>query len=190
MQRIREGIPVEISARLHNVPIGVLAEWLQIGNGEHPSRRATARYKRFAQAIDQAEAESIASKVQDINKAIKGGKASAARWWLERRASSFFPSSRPGVTVMGDMPITLLKQIRGFQAEPDPEDPRVQLEREARERAQEPPALGPPPELQPAPASYEPNVIADARPGIIEMIATLPEPATPSPDAAPVATRV
>ncbi len=101
-----------------------------IGEGKHPKRRATPRFKAFAQAIDQAEAQVVARKVTDINRAIKNGRISAARWWLERR-SSHFAAPRPGIAVGGYLNVntTLIAQIQAVQAESAAiQDPRLALE--------------------------------------------------------------
>jgi hypothetical protein len=83
------------------VPLLLFCEWMRIGRGEDEKRRATPRFKKFAMAIDQAEAKSVADYTSMIRKAAKGGKASAAAWWLSKRVPKLFPpaSSRSGVTV-------------------------------------------------------------------------------------------
>jgi len=66
VRKITEGIPAEVSARLCGISLDVFAEWMMIGEGKHPKRRATPRFKAFAQAIDQAEAQAVARKVTEI----------------------------------------------------------------------------------------------------------------------------
>ncbi len=172
-RQIETGIPPDVAARLHGLSLGTFMEWLQIGNGEHPTRRATPRYKRFAQAVDKAEAVAIEAKVGAINKAIKRGKVGAARWWLERRDSRHFPSSKsPGVSI--GVSTTLVKMLQTIVSEPDPPDPRRVLIEQEEQQALSPPALPEPDAF--APLAFEPvtTVVPESLPFVdpntIEMV--------------------
>ena len=129
VRHIKLGVPSEIAARLCGVSLSVFTEWLRIGQGEHPTRRATPRYRTFAAAIDQAEAVAISEHVKAINTAIKRVRVGSARWGLTKRAAQYFPPpSRGGVEIAN---ITLVKQIQSVQAEQAKLiDPRLALEAE------------------------------------------------------------
>jgi hypothetical protein len=146
---------VQVAARLCKLPLEVFVEWMQIGAGQHPKRRATPRFKAFATAIDEAEAQAVARKVGDLNRAIKGGRISAARWWLERRAPKHFPppATRPAaIMVGGDLNLqgtTLIAQIQAIQKDASV-DPRQAILEERRMKAlAEAPKTDPLPQMPP-----------------------------------------
>ncbi len=116
VKRIKEGIPPEIAARLCGVPFGTFCDWMQRGEGKS-DQKATLRYKRFAQAIDMAEAESVAAKITALNRAIKRDrKVRPILWWLERRDAGHFPATKPGVTIGGNLSTTIVQQIAAVTA--------------------------------------------------------------------------
>jgi hypothetical protein len=122
---VRLGVPSEVAARKVGVSLDTFADWMT---------KKGRKYAALQRAVDQAEAAAVADKVVAINKAIKRGKASAARWWLERRATTYFPSSkgRGDVTIGA---LTILQQLKAeIAARPEPEDPRQVILREERER--------------------------------------------------------
>jgi hypothetical protein len=160
---VRQGIPPQVAAVKAGVPLERFLDWVS-----RPGRK----YKTLALQIEQAHAVATAENVLLLKRAAKKGKFKAAVTWLQSQAPQHFPSSR-GISI-GTLNAnsTIIAQIRALQAEiAEAEDPRDVL---LREMEQQQTAMPAPREERPQVEAYEPNVVSDREPNVIEMIATLP----------------
>jgi hypothetical protein len=67
------GVPLRMASELAGVAFDTVLEWIQRGEGRHPTRRATAPYVQFAHALKKAEAQDQARRVARIEQAARGG---------------------------------------------------------------------------------------------------------------------
>jgi len=158
---VREGVPPQVAARKAGVPLERFLDWMS---------RAGRKYQAFAQAIDQAVAVATAENVMLLKRAARRGKFKAALTWLQSQAPTHFPAKIP-VSITQNT--TLIEQIKLMEArEGQLLDPRLALDQADEER----PALeaATQDEEEPWADVFEPNVISDREPNIIEMIRALP----------------
>ena len=67
------GVPLRAAGELASVPYDTVLRWMQRGEGRHPTRRATAPYVQFVQAIKKAQAADQARRIARIEQAARGG---------------------------------------------------------------------------------------------------------------------
>ena len=67
------GVPLRAASELASVPYDTVLRWMQRGEGRHPTRRATAPYVQFVQAIKKAQAADQARRIARIEQAARGG---------------------------------------------------------------------------------------------------------------------
>jgi hypothetical protein len=157
---VSEGVPPQVAARKQGVALETFLGWMS---------RKGRRYAAFQRAIDQAVAVATAENVLLLKRATKRGKFKAALTWLQTQAPTHFPPRAPVNIGTQNNLIALIQQMQ--DREGTLPDPRLALV-EARER--EPAALPSAPEPTNNSSVYEPNVISDREPTIVEMIAALP----------------
>jgi transposase len=87
---IAAGLPRKHAAERAGITERTLRLWLR----KAQSKRATAAVISFSSALNKAEADAVARNVAIIQTAAKGGKWTAAAWWLERRYPEEFSSFR------------------------------------------------------------------------------------------------
>ena len=75
---LRLGMRFSDACRANRVSVRTGNDWLQIGRGDHPTRRPTARYTAFVQAVEKAEADAVEVLVQ------RWMEASATDWRAAR----------------------------------------------------------------------------------------------------------
>ena len=83
IQAIATGNTRRTAAAYAGVSITTLEEWLARGKGTAP-RAQTKIYADFADAVEKAEADAVATSVALIRQASQRNWTAAA-WWLERR---------------------------------------------------------------------------------------------------------
>ncbi len=148
----------------------IFATWMERGTEASRSNR----YKIFGEAVLTAQAQAIADHVALLRRAARKGKGSAAWRWLSSQCPQHFPpTTRLALTLNSNT--TLLAQIKTVQeASAAVVDPRELLEREMLEQRQ-PQALPEPESQAPVALAFEPNVISDMAPNVVEMIRALPD---------------
>jgi hypothetical protein len=87
---IAAGLPRKHAAERAGITEQTLNSWLRKGK----TKRAPAEFLSFLSALKKAEADAVARNVAIIQTAAKGGKWTAAAWWLERRYPEEFSSFR------------------------------------------------------------------------------------------------
>jgi hypothetical protein len=191
---VREGVPPQVAAVKAGVPLEKFLDWLS---------RQGRRYVAFQQAIEQARAVAQAEHVLLLKKAARKGKFHAALTWLQAQAPEHFAPPLRGTKAPPLDKNTLLAQLKALPSREQVEamDPAVRARlREAARKdnsligmamqmkllegppdsrlalppVQEQPALPEPQVEEPRADAYEPNVISDREPNIVEMIRTLP----------------
>jgi hypothetical protein len=73
VQAVSQGVPFTQAAWVAGIADATALEWLQRGEGSHPTRPSTARFAAFAEAMKKAEAQDEARRVERINQAAQGG---------------------------------------------------------------------------------------------------------------------
>jgi hypothetical protein len=81
---IKLGATLEVACDSAGIAYRTVAEWRQIGEGRHPTRRPKPEYSRFAAEIKKAIADSEMALLTKIQAAAQGD-ARHAEWILERR---------------------------------------------------------------------------------------------------------
>ncbi len=152
---IRVGVPSEAAARASGVILEQFAEWMARGLGEHPEKKTTPRYRAFARAIEQAEAEAVAFHAATLTKAARDGAWRASAWWLSRRGGQRWASTSTVTIQSSEEERQLLAQIRALRAKPYT-DPRLRELPEGEPDSAEPLALDDGVYIDP---SRKPNVV-------------------------------
>jgi hypothetical protein len=67
------GVPLRAATDLVGVAYDTVLRWMQRGEGRHPTRRATAPYVHFVQALKKAQAADQARRIARIEQAARGG---------------------------------------------------------------------------------------------------------------------
>ena len=191
---VREGVPPRVAAVKAGVPLEKFLDWLS---------RQGRRYVAFQQAIEQARAVAQAEHVLLLKKAARKGKFKSALVWLQSQAPEHFAPPLRGTKALSLDKNTLLAQLKALPSYEQVEtmDPAVRARlREAASKdnsliglamqmkllegppdprlalppVQDQGALPEPQIEEPRANAYEPNVISDREPNLIEMIRALP----------------
>ena len=72
-QAVALGVPVVSAGGHAGVSRACLLEWLQRGQGTHPTRPATKAYAAFVEAIEKARAQDEVRRVARLEQAARGG---------------------------------------------------------------------------------------------------------------------
>jgi hypothetical protein len=67
------GVPLRTASALAGVPYDTVLRWIQRGEDRHPTRRATAPYVQFVQAIKKAQAQDQARRLARLEQVARGG---------------------------------------------------------------------------------------------------------------------
>ena len=73
VQAVSLGVPVATAGNYAGVSKACLLEWLQRGQGTHPTRPPTRAYADFVDAIEKARAQDEVRRVARLEKAALGG---------------------------------------------------------------------------------------------------------------------
>ena len=83
---VRMGAPFKAAAEAAGISVDAIAEWIERGEGRHPTRKPTADFVRFAGSVRKAVAQSellLLARVQEAAKKPKEWRAAA--WLLKVR---------------------------------------------------------------------------------------------------------
>jgi hypothetical protein len=73
VRAVRVGVPLVSAAACAGVSKQCVLEWLQRGEGAHPTRPRTRAYADFADAVEKARAQDEVRRVARLEQAAKGG---------------------------------------------------------------------------------------------------------------------
>lgn len=84
LSALATGCHIEAACGFAGIEYATMREWVQRGEGTHPTRRNAPEYAEFAEAVTQAIAQAEVTLVKRVNDATKDDWR-AATWMLERR---------------------------------------------------------------------------------------------------------
>lgn len=110
---IQTGSYAEIAAAYVGIGESTFYDWMQRGDGTHPTRRSSRRFVEFAESVKRAEAAREVRNITIIAKAAQGDKDAklkpewqAAAWMLERTAGKRY-GRNAGITHSGELNLNI-----------------------------------------------------------------------------------